>query len=130
MATECFCLSVDETSDELKSIRSLGEYVVEWRRKSGEVTDNEDNDEEIKISQQMDVFNVKSKIGLPEVKLETFPFLIEADMPTFGTLDKELRVSYVIKNKMSNHAIDLECMIDENEFFSISGKKFVCIFSI
>ena len=45
MATECFCLSVDETSDELnKLIRSLGDYVVEWRRKSGDINDNEDNE--------------------------------------------------------------------------------------
>ena len=66
-----------------------------------------------------------SKIALPEVKLESFPFLIEAKLPTFGTLDKELRVTYEIKNKSNTHAIDLECILDENEYFSIAGKKLV-----
>lgn len=142
MATECFCLTVDnegESTNESVSM-CLGEYCVEWRRKAqGVVTRStitpstttqtiDEEDEEARVAQEMDVFNVKSKISLPECKSETFPFLIEADMPTFGTLDKELRVCYSIKNKMKSRAIEIELMLDENEFFSISGKKFVSSF--
>lgn len=140
MATECFCLMVEAPSDTVKSdldktSMGLGEYVVEWRRKATkELNDNEDDDEceddeEPEVVKKMDVFNVKSSISLPEIKCEPFPFLIEADLPTFGTLDKELRIGYVIKNKMKTHAIDVEFMLDENEFFSIGGKKFVAFFS-
>jgi hypothetical protein len=134
MATECFCLVIDQEQDEIaQKPASLGEYLVEWRRKGSSannktVTEDSDDEENEQIAAELDVFNVKTKIALPELKLETFPFLIETKIPTFGTLDKELRLTYFIKNKLQSQALDIECILDENEYFSISGKKMASYF--
>ena len=119
-ATECFCLTVEDPSCQINSKKtsSLGDYFVEWKRKDTEADDREES------SAEADLF-VKTKIKLPEIVIESFPFLIEAKLPTFGHLEQHLTVTYTIKNKTQAQILDLECNLDENEFFSIGGSKLV-----
>lgn len=136
MATECFCLNIENpkiiNETKKQSIINLGEYVVEWRRISespfGENNENRKIDlegSEKDSEKPTDIFYVKSKSILPDVEIEPFPFHIEAKLPPYGMLDQELNIVYVIKNNSISKAIELECMLDENDYFSISGKKLV-----
>ena len=136
MATECFSLVAEDNSNSeslfnLKKLLNLGEYSIEWRRRnpcyfkncnqsiSEESEDEESDEEEI----TMDNFYTTTKIKLPELNIEGFPFLIEAFLPSHGNLDKHIQIVYKIKNKTRFSILDIECNLEENEFFSISGNK-------
>ena len=72
-----------------------------------------------------DLFNVRTKIVLPEISAEPFPFLIEASIPTYGSLSEPLKINYKIYNKTQTQTLDLECTLEQNEYFALSGKKMV-----
>lgn len=113
----------------------LGEYFIEWRRQKilkhnfenddGHDENEEDEENFIENNQDIkaDLFNVKTRIALPEINIKSFPFLIEATLPTHGCLNEPLTIKYRIKNHISKQVLDLDCTLDENEYFSISGKK-------
>jgi hypothetical protein len=147
-ATECFALVIENKSNELSfaqnnilKIASLGDYHVNWRRKRTHMivenssnnkneidmdSDNEDEDDEHEESSSyFDTMNVQTKLLLPEVNIEFFPFFVKADLPTFGCLNENLTIIYTIRNRLDSQILETECSIDENEFFSISGKKLV-----
>jgi hypothetical protein len=144
MATECFCLVDDDkeanaaTSETLTKIPCLGDYFIEWRRRkilnknsiSDKKTqvdqDHDDSDDEEEESENSyDIFNVRTKIVLPEISAEPFPFLIEASIPTYGSLSEPLKINYKIFNKTQEQMLDLECTLEQNEYFGLSGKKLV-----
>ena len=149
-ATECYCLVVDSAGAEntdssstaTKWSNKLGDYYVEWRRRSivtiantGEAKeedndddddDDEDDDENAMCGDQEDaLFHVKTSIALPHVDVESFPFVIEPRMPTYGTMHRQLDIVYSIRNLSETRLLDIECRLDENEFFSIAAKKLV-----
>jgi len=133
-ATECFCLVVDTDKNQenfnSKKLFNVGEYLIEWRRRDL-LSDNEnedDNDDSCVCDEEPEarsLFYIRSEVKLPEIKIEAFPFLIEANLPKYGTSDKHVTVVYKIKNKTHYSLIDIECSLDENDFFSISGNKMV-----
>jgi len=114
----------------LRQLVNIGEYLVEWCRRSL-LSDNESEDEyedsytgaeELEASA---LFYITTEVGLPEINIEAFPFVIETSLPKYGTLDKHVTAVYKITNKTRYSVIDIECTLDENEFFSISGNKLV-----
>lgn len=138
MATECFCLIITDVSD-LKNVCDLGEYSIEWRRtrpyiirERADVSlciDSENEDDEIlsdETESNSSMFYTSTNIKLPRVNTEQFPFLIETNLPTHGTLDRHLTIVYTIRNKTDYSVLDIECTLDENESFSIAGNKLVC----
>lgn len=141
MATECFCLVMDDQCDaenfNMKKPLALGEYLIDWRRlnpckftKSESQCIKSDSDDDKTESHQKDeckedLFYSETMVKLADIRMEAFPFLIETSMPTFGTLEKHLTVVYTIKNKTRFSMLDIECTLEENEFFSISGNKLV-----
>ena len=146
-ATERYCLVVDSAGAEntdsssvsTKWSNKLGDYYVEWRRRSivtientgkakeedNDDDDDEDDDENAMCDQEDALFHVKTSIALPHVDVESFPFLIEPRMPTFGTMHRQLDIVYSIRNLSETRLLDIECRLDENEFFSIAAKKLV-----
>lgn len=141
-ATECFCLIVDDNSEtellnNTKVLSSLGTYFIEWKRKVSSTiyegtksteesnnTNNENDDfSEDEAPNEKEEFTINTKITLPEVSYELFPFMIEPKIPTHGYLDKQLDITYSVKNKTKSQILDAEIMIDENEYFAISGGK-------
>ncbi len=144
-ATECFCLIVDSGLNDaspdpnVNKITTLGDYLIEWRRKnfygsklneskqsSDSDLDAEETDSESEISSKKadDFFNVKTKIILPEITAEKFPFFIESIMPTCGSMNEPLTIIYKIHNKTQTY-LDIECNLEQNEYFALSGKKMV-----
>ena len=149
-ATECFCLVVNSDNSNDKHLEqcklpTIGDYFIEWKRKNvlsiaekkensdtDTDTETEDDDEEntdtkapSKVeSDSEDCFNVKTKIALPEISAEPFPFLVEAVTPTYGSLAEQLTIVYKIFNK-TNTYLDIECSLEQNEFFALAGKKMV-----
>ena len=138
-ATECYCLVVDSagaeqntdsSSTSTKWSNKLGDYYVEWRRRSiltiantGEAKedddndddDDEDDDENAMCGDQEDaLFHVKTSIALPHVDVESFPFLIEPRMPTYGTMHHQLDIVYRIRNLSETRLLDVECRLEEN----------------
>ena len=116
----------EELGTDAKKTLPLGDYFVEWRRKSTEleVVDSDDDEAEEKESMtDKNLFNVLTKTKLPDVTIEKFPFQLETEMPAFGNLDQKLIISYRITNKTKAKILDIECSLEENEFFSISGNK-------
>ena len=69
-------------------------------------------------------FNVQTKIILPEIGADRFPFLIETLMPTCGSVTESLTIVYKICNK-TNSYLDIECSLEQNEYFAFAGKKMV-----
>ena len=141
MATECFCLVVDEPlKNEMftlspRKLCSIGEYAIEWRRKNptlhtdtNQMSSSESDEEEETNDDNRNILNTHTAVKLPDINIESFPFLIETNLPTHGSLDKHLTINYKIKNKTKYSVLDLECMLDENEFFSITGNKLVIDF--
>ena len=133
MATECFCLVVDDkeanaaTSETLTKIPCLGDYFIEWRRrkilnknsisdKKAQVDqDHDDSDDEADENENSyDIFNVRTKIVLPEISAEPFPFLIEATIPTYGSLSEPLKIHYKIHNKTQEQMLDRELTLEQN----------------
>jgi len=146
-ATECFCLKVesncnDNSSEQaMNKIPTLGDYFIEWRRKSflgsklneskqssDSESDSEESDTESNIPnrQTNDFFNVKTKIVLPEITAERFPFYIDTIMPACGSMTEPLIIVYKIHNKIDTF-LDIECNLEQNEFFALAGKKMVTI---
>lgn len=140
MATECYCIVVenDEMNTNLTSVdnalklASLGHYFVEWRRTdNSELNEDDNNDDEENdqnLNENIDWLNVLTKTVLPELNVESFPFIVETKLPSFGCLDQQLELTYKIKNKCYSQILDVECTLDENEYFSIAGKKLVKFF--
>lgn len=138
MATECFCLVITDESD-LKNFYNLGEYLIEWRRTRPHIIRNKvdesvckDSDEEDdvtndEVESNNNVFYTNTIVNLPQVNIESFPFLIETNLPTHGALDRHLTIVYKIRNKTNYSVLDIECTLDENESFSIAGNKLVCL---
>jgi hypothetical protein len=149
-ATECFALVIDKKSSELNfgqsnviKLPSIGDYHIDWRRKKknkvqakrntedggdDDDDDDDDDDEEDENEPSESIVNpmtVQTKILLPEIAVEFFPFLVKADMPTFGCLNENLTITYIIHNRLQAQILDIECVLEENEFFSLSGKKMV-----
>ncbi len=134
-ATECFYLVIDKNENEEIKLEKLtnkrlilGEYFIEWRRKlilkhNNDDDDDNDEDDEESDDNKSEIFNVKTSIDLPKINIYSFPFLIEPTLPTHGYLNEPMTIKYKIKNQISTQVLDLDCTLDENEFFSISGKK-------
>ena len=131
MATECFCLVINDQGNvniiDTMNKCSLGEYLIEWRRvvSKKNFNDSFDCNEDEAESNLNDKYNVITRIKLPEINVEFFPFLIETSLPSYGHLDEQLVISYLIKNKTDTNILDIECTLNENEFFSIGGNKLV-----
>lgn len=141
MATECFSLVIEDDSFgesfNAKKLLNLGEYSIDWRRRNPcyfndtnesfneESEDEEDDAEEAtnEMESVRNLFYTTTRIKLPGVNLEGFPFLVEATLPSHGNLDKHIQIVYKIKNKTRFNVLDIECSLEENESFSISGNK-------
>ncbi|CAF0724301.1 unnamed protein product [Brachionus calyciflorus] len=131
MATECFCLVINDDSDSKKV--PLGELVLKWKRRNlGSIFDTKEIDEDIETDSESnddlkqddltDELIVETRFPLPEVLAEPFPFIIESELPDYGWLGKEFNLNYKIINKTQS-VLEIECSLSENEFFAISGKK-------
>lgn len=121
-ATECFCLVINENELDSKKKLNLGDYLIEWRRSTSE--EDEENESDCELNDKLCVL---TRIRLPDVSVEVFPFLIETSMPSYGKLDEQIVISYRIKNKTQANVLDLECNLTENEYFSIAGNKLVIL---
>ena len=113
MATECFCMLLNSQEVNEPSY-NLGEYFVEWRRSVVTGSDSEDLFTEIKAN-------------LPDIKIKVFAFHIETITPPFAYIDEDFQVINKIKN-CSNKPLNLECSLEDSEFFSIAGDKMVVAF--
>ena len=99
MATECFCLVVNEfpkltspPSDQPNGRRlcSLGDYYFEWKRRlqtNEEVAGDDDEDDDGLDLDFDDPLYVKSRVRLPDIYAESFPFLIVTKQPTVCVLE-------------------------------------------
>jgi hypothetical protein len=129
MATECFCLKIDqlqqsekelnevikfENDTKIKKVIELGEYAVEWRRQQV-------------VEKDKEILFMESKVKFPSINVDvSFPILIEPiEFPSHGFVDKPNTIVYKIINKISTNILDIECTLTENEQFSISGNKLV-----
>jgi hypothetical protein len=104
----------------------IGEYLIEWRRAASSLifkyAEAENDDLE---DLENDKFTMTTRIKLPTINVEFFPFLIETNFPASGSLDEKLVIQYKIKNITESKILELECTLNENEFFSIAGNKLV-----
>ena len=115
----------------LKSVDSknkcnIGEYLIEWRRAASSLIfkyEEAENDEAEDLED--DKLTMITRIKLPTINVEYFPFIIETNLPASGALDEKLVIQYRIKNKTESNILELECTLNENEFFSIGGNKLV-----
>ena len=137
MATECFCLVVNDDSNgeefNMKKLCNLGEYMIEWRRRSPYNTDTDNDSDSDSDSESAnaeselanDLFYTLTEVKMPEISIEPFPFLIETSLSSHGTLEKQLTIVYTIINKTRYSMLDIECTLEENDQFSIGGNKLV-----
>jgi hypothetical protein len=126
--------------NKLIKLDGIGEYFIEWKRRvqigysnssSPAAVQNEsdlDDDDEDDESDENDDDNhhhllVKTRLNLPEINVYFFPFHIQASIPSYACMNQTIHVTYSIQNRTQNQTLDLECNLDENEFFSLSGKK-------
>jgi hypothetical protein len=116
-----------EDTNNAKSCQ-LGEYVLEWKRVSNDGEQDQDNSDEQKNrsvhkKQDDEKFFTSSIINLPLVSVEFFPLYIETSLPTHGNLNEHFTLVYKLNNKLKSQVLDLECSLDENEYFSIAGNR-------
>ena len=131
-------------NNEIK-LSTIGDYFIEWHRKASSIvqlnnadallseldSENDDDDQESENCEQSfhidSLFSVKTRLVLPEINVEFFPFFVRSELPMFGCLNENLTIIYTIENRTESQMLDFECSLDENEYFSISGKKLVII---
>jgi len=104
-AAECHCLVTSEISMQSEEI-SLGDYVIEWRR-----TDS-----------SMALPSVVTKIPLPNIIVEETPIYIETNLPSCGSTQEVVPVSYTIYNR-TNMVQEVEGEIEPSDDFMFSGNS-------
>jgi hypothetical protein len=125
-----------DNQDVYEKVCQLGRYFVEWKRKrilDLNRTGNQDDDNDVDDDticcdddepKPGDEFFVNLKISLPEINVRLLPFYIENILPPYGCLNTSFTVVNQIKNN-TDKRLNLECAIDDNDAFSLSGNKLV-----
>jgi hypothetical protein len=103
-ACECYQLVFTENC---KQDSSLGDYLIEWKRS------HED---------EINEFYTQTIFKLPSIVLNNFPLFVDSILPSYACMNSNFTIENRLKNN-SNRVISIECSLEDNEYFSISGNK-------